>query len=136
MNDQAALAFSGTEPIGNYLDLVAALSQDAEQAVVGSYVEPLLIARSYVTNDADREAFSSWVQSSFAPMFAKVGWAADQSDGRLRANLILIQGLAGRDPAVIARAVQMAKKFLQDPQSLDPSIAPGGSGGSFNQQRC
>jgi aminopeptidase N len=123
LNDQAALAYSGTEPIGNYLDLVAALSQDAEQAVVGSYLEPLLFTRRYVTTDADRAAFSAWVQSRFAPMFAKVGWAADQNDGRLRANLILIQGLAGRDPVVITRAVQMAKKFLQDPQSLDPSIA-------------
>ncbi len=123
LNDEAALTYSGTEPISNYLDLVAALSQDSEQAVVESYLEPLMQASSYLTSDADREAFAGWVKSRFAPMFGKVGWTPDQSDARLRANLILIEGVVGQDPAVIAHAVGMAKKFLQEPQSLDPSIA-------------
>ena len=47
---EAALAYSGTEPISNYLDLVAALSQDSEQAVVESYLEPLMQAGSYLTS--------------------------------------------------------------------------------------
>ena len=123
LNDQAALAYSGTEPMSNYLDLVMALSQDAEQAVVESYLEPLAQASVYATNDADRDAFAERVKSTFTPMFAKVGWVPDQSDGRLRANLILIEGLIGRNPAVVGQAVALAKRFLQEPQSLDPSIA-------------
>jgi aminopeptidase N len=123
LNDQAALAYSGMEPISTYLDLVSTLSQDAEQAVVESYLEPLAHAGSYATNDADREAFSAWVKATFNPMFAKAGWTSDQTDGRLRAKLILIEGLEGKDPGVVSQSVSLARKFLQTPQSLDPSIA-------------
>jgi aminopeptidase N len=122
LNDQAALAYSGTEPISTYLDLVSTLSQDAEQAVVESYLAPLGQAGSNATNESNREAFAAWVRSTFNPMFAKVGWTSSQTEGRLRASLILIEGLEGKDPAVVSQSVALAKKFLQAPESLDPSI--------------
>lgn len=122
LNDQAALAYAGMDQVGSYFDLVSALSQDAEPAVVQSYAETLQDARNYLTTDADREAFSRWMQATFAPMFAKVGWSADQGDGRLRASLIEIEGLAARNPEVVGRTVELARKFLQEPQSLDPAI--------------
>jgi aminopeptidase N len=60
-------------------------------------------------------------------MMAKIGWepAPGETDDvhNLRSNLIAILGSLGEDPETTQKATAMAKKYLEQPDSVDPSIA-------------
>jgi len=127
VNDEAALTRSGEESLSRFMDLVASLNQDAERAVIESYLPALESINNYVLADSDRPAFRSWIQATFSPMFAKVGWtprAGEPADTReVRSQLIRIMGELGADPQVIRRSVELARQYFKDPHALDPSIA-------------
>jgi aminopeptidase N/puromycin-sensitive aminopeptidase len=126
IHDEAALVGSGEESVSRYLNLVAAVNQDSERAVIGSYLGTLLGIYHVAVADSDKPAFRSWIQANFTPMFAKVGWtpaageAADTHE--VRAQLILLLGELGADPQVIRRSVELARQYLKDPHAMDPTI--------------
>jgi aminopeptidase N len=127
LTDEAALVRAGQQKIGDYLDLVAALNQDAEHFVVASYLPPLISARNDLLVDDNREAFRAWVRSNFRPMMTKIGWQAAPGEAddihSLRADLIFILGNVGEDPETIRRATELARQYLHDANAVDPSIA-------------
>jgi aminopeptidase N len=127
VNDEGALIRSGEENVSRFMDLVAAMNQDAERAVIESYLPKLETIHDYVLPDADKAAFRSWVRATFSPMFAKVGWTpspGETADTReVRAQLIRLLGELGADPQVIRRSVELARQYLTDPHAMDPSIA-------------
>lgn len=126
LNDEAALVASGQENVAAYLNLISALNQDDEHAVVESYLEPLALVHDHLLTEASKPAFAAWVRSTFSPMFARVGWtpAANETDDRheLRAELIRILGEVGEDPEVIQRSVELAGKYATGGGGLDPSL--------------
>ena len=124
--DQGALVTSGQESVADYLDLVSTLNQDAESAVVSSYIPTLNMIHDHLLTDADKPAFEAWVRGNFGPMLAKIGWTATpgESDEQrtLRGDLIRLLGDVGEDPEVIAHATQLAQQYVKDRRSLDPSM--------------
>ncbi len=102
VSDLGALMRSGQQNVGGFLDWVAILNQDQERAVVESYSPYLDSINDYLLTPADREAYHAWIQSTFKPMMAKIGWtpaAGEKDDTRsLRADLIEILGQFGEDP--------------------------------------
>src|SRR6266481_2182527 len=126
--DQSALMRAGQLSVGNYLDLITALNQDAENSVVGTYGGSLNLIHDYLLTSADKEAFRAWVRVNFRPMLAKIGWAPSPGEAddvhNLRSSLIGILGGPGEDPETIQKATALAKKYLEQPDSVDPSIAP------------
>jgi aminopeptidase N len=127
LRDQSALVSSGQESMGTYLDLLQAVSQDAQRAVVESYLPSLDYVNDYVLPGTDDGAFRAWVRSSFGPMMAKIGWtpAANESPDThtLRGNLVHILGEVGEDPETIRQATSLAQQYLKDPNSVDASMA-------------
>lgn len=127
INDEGALARSGQEKVGAFLDLVSALSSDQERALVESYSPMLTSIHDYLVTDANRDAYHAWVRSMFRPMLAKLGWtpASGESDDvrRARADLIKVLGFLGEDPETIRQATALARQYLQDPNSIDPTLA-------------
>jgi len=125
--DQSALMRAGQESTGNYLDLITALNQDAENSVVSTYSGSLASIDDYLLANADKDAFRAWVRGNFRPMLAKIGWEpapGEKDDVRnLRGNLIGILGRLGEDSETIQKATALAKKYLEQPDSVDPSIA-------------
>src|SRR6266481_379879 len=126
--DQSALMRAGQLSVGNYLDLITALNQDTENSVVGTYGGSLNLIHDYLLTSADKEAFRAWVRVNFRPMLAKIGWAPSPGEAddvhNLRSSLIGILGGPGEDPETIQKATALAKKYLEQPDSVDPSIAP------------
>src|SRR5579884_3363993 len=127
LGDEAALVHAGQENLAVYMDLVAAISQDAERSVVESYRPMLDIIHDYALTAQDANAFHAWIRSTFQPMMAKVGFtpapneSADAHD--LRSALIHILGILGEDPETIRQATTLAEQYLKDPSSVDASIA-------------
>lgn len=126
LDDEAALTLAGHENVAGYLDLVSALNQDEESAIVGSYVPALEMIHDNLLTDATRPAFLAWVRANFSPQFARIGWTPTSGETddvhELRAHLIMILGAIGEDPQVIRRSVELALKYGKDESSLDPTL--------------
>lgn len=126
LNDQAALTLSGQENISGYLNLISALNQDDERAILESYVPALQMIHDHLLTETTRPAFLSWVRSNFSPALKKLGWtpAEGESDDQheARAQLIKILGQVGEDPEVVRHAVQLAGAYAKDESSLDPTL--------------
>jgi len=127
LRDQSALVGSGQQSMSTYLDLLSAVSQDAQHSVVESYLPALDDINNYALPGTDGSGFRAWVRSTFQPMLAKIGWtqiANENADTHtLRGNLIHILGIIGEDPETIKQATTLAEQYLKDPNSVDPSIA-------------
>src|SRR5215510_9210316 len=128
INDQYALVRAGKEGVGSLLDLVSALSTDQERAVVESYRPALNMIGDYLVSAANREAYHAWVRSTLRPMLTKLGWtpvAGESDDTRtLRADLVGVLTKAGEDPETIKESTKLARQYLQDPNSVDATLAP------------
>lgn len=126
LNDQAALMTSGQESVASYLNLISAMNQDEERAIVASYIPALSMIHDYLLTEASKPAFLAWVRSTFSPMLARVGWtpSAGESDDRheVRSQLIRILGAIGEDPEVIHHSVELAEAYAKDSSSLDPTL--------------
>jgi aminopeptidase N/puromycin-sensitive aminopeptidase len=127
LRDQSALVGSGQQSMGTYLDLLQAVSQDAQHAMVETYLPTLGYVNDYVLPGTDATAFRAWVRSSFGPMMAKIGWTPNASESpdthMLRGDLVHILGVVGEDPETIRQANSLAQQYLKDPNSVDASIA-------------
>jgi aminopeptidase N len=127
VRDESALVGSGQESMATFLDLVAALNQDAEKSVVESYAGSLDYVNEYLLTGGGAGAFRAWVRANFQPMMTKIGWtpAPGENDDRrsLRADLIHVLGYEGEDPETIRQSTSLAQQYLKDPNSVDPTIA-------------
>ncbi len=127
VQDEAALVRAGKDKVGSLLDLISALSRDQERALMDSYAFALDSIDNYLVTAADRETYHSWLRAAFRPMLANVGWtpAAGESDDThgLRADLVIILGLVAQDPDTIREATRLARQYLQNPNSVDPTLA-------------
>jgi aminopeptidase N/puromycin-sensitive aminopeptidase len=127
IQDEAALIRSGSEKIGSLLDLVSALGSEQERYIAESYMPALRLVNDYLVTDADRESFHAWVRAIFRPMMTKLGWtptAGESPDTRsLRADVVGILGKIGEDRDVIAQSTALARNYLQNPNSVDATLA-------------
>jgi aminopeptidase N/puromycin-sensitive aminopeptidase len=127
LNDEAALLTPGKESVARYLDLIGAISQDAEYRVVESYSSQLHRIDDHLLGETTQTTFRAWIRANFTPMFAKIGWtpaSSERPDVRsLRADLVFLLGRLGGDTGVMHRSVDLARAYVQDPHAIDPSIA-------------
>ncbi len=127
INDEAALIHAGKEKIGPFLDLISAVNVDPQRAVVESYARMLDSIDSYLLTPSDRETYHGWLRTVFRPMLAKLGWTATPGESDqthvLRADLVDILGRLARDPETIRESTALARRYLQDPHSVDPTMA-------------
>ena len=127
LSDEAALVGSGQQSMGAYLDMVSAVNQDAQNAVVQSYGPTLDYINRYLLSGPEGVAFRSWARSNFQPMLTKVGWAPVANETadthQLRGILVRIMGMLGEDPETIQKSTQLAEQYLKTPDSVDASMA-------------
>ena len=126
LGDELAQVNSGKAPIGAYLDLVAAVKADPNEAVVDAAMAGVNTASSSIASTPrQRAALSAWVYKTFAPEYAKLGPpASSDSDNtrQLRAELFGILGDYGRNPAILAQAREISARYLADPGSVDATL--------------
>ena len=127
INDQSALVRVGQENVGNFLDLVTAVSSDQESAVVESYSQALESIANYLVTPAQKQSYQAWIRATFRPMMTKVGFAVAPNDSdevkELRADLVEILGKVGEDPDTIRESTDLARRYLNDPDSVDATLA-------------
>ncbi len=126
LGDEWAQVRANKASAGDYLNLTAAVRADPNAAVIDSAVSGVNAIYAYIASKPEQKAaLSAWIRSTFSPAYASLGQpaAADSPNKReLRANLFLVLGINGKDPAVISQAREIAEKYIADPASVDPSL--------------
>ena len=128
LGDRWALVRSGQGTVAGYLDLVLALKQDPNGAVLDTAHQQLEKVDSDIATDEDRVAFAAMVRRQFGPVYAAMGSPA-KSDSYDRQQLrgILFEMLgAAHDPAVLAQAQTITARVYADnkkDKTLDAALA-------------
>jgi aminopeptidase N len=127
LGSQWAQARAGIAPVGDFLNLAAALRDDNSSFVMTTVSTALRSIDQQVASTPEEHAeIAAWVRKNFAPALARLGppAAGDAPDkSLLRAALYGLLGNIGADPQIIADARQVAQRYLRDPASVDPTLA-------------
>ena len=127
LGDSWASVRVGEQPIGDYLALAEGLRLDQNRAVIAQVTSKLEYIGDFLVSDSDRVDYERWVRRVLTPLATKLGWQpkAGEADEvkSMRAKVLHAMGHAGRDPEVIAEARRRTQRALQDPSSLDPTVA-------------
>ena len=129
LGDRWALVRSGQGTVGDYLDLVLALKQDPNAAVLDTAHQQMQKIDSDIATDDDRAAFAAVVRRQFGPVYAALG-APTKNESfdrqQLRGTLFELLG-AAHDPTVLAQAQALAARaFAADnkkDKTLDAALA-------------
>jgi aminopeptidase N len=125
--DEWARVRADKATVGDYLDLVAALKADPNAEVIANAMGALTAIDERIAATPDEKAaLAAWIRRTFSPVYAALP-APSGSDSpntrELRAHLFGLLGYYGKDPAVLAQARRVAEKYIDNPVSVDPTLA-------------
>jgi aminopeptidase N len=124
LGDRWALVRSGQATVGGYLDLVLALKQDPNAAVLDLVHRQLEKVDLDIATDEDRAEFAAVVRRQFGPVFAALGSPAKGEPfdrQQLRGTLFEMLG-AAQDPAVLAQAQQLTTRVFAVDNKKDKTL--------------
>jgi len=122
------LVNEGHHTVADYLRLIdRGFDSEHDPSVVGLIVSRLgAIDRQYASGE-QRAEYRAWLRSYFSGQLQQIGMDAREGEGvsaaALRRTLLWGAGALARDPEVIDRARQFVRNLLDDPRSVDPSLA-------------
>ena len=126
IGDEWAQLRSNKATVGDYLNLVAAVKADPNSDVVSSALGGVdAIDERVAGTPEEKAAYAAWIRSTFAPQYARLGDPAESDSPNtreLRSQLFIVLGYYGKDPAVLAKARQIAHNYLLNPASVDPTL--------------
>jgi aminopeptidase N len=132
VGDEWAQVRANKATVGDYLSLVTALKSDPDAYVISTAFEGLSgIVYQVASTKEERNALDRWIQSTFAPEYAKLGPpSSDDSPNtrELRAELFGLLGYHGDDPAIAARAREIVGQYIADPSAVDTTLARTAAG--------
>ena len=128
LGDEWWMVRAGRHDVDVFLDLAAAMSHDETPSVTEIVASRLGTTSAFIADPGQQPAFQRWIRERFTPALNALGLpgdAADSDDRQLRrATLLLLVGDTGNDPDVQKRARELAERYIEDPRSLPPSLAP------------
>ncbi len=127
LNDEWALARAGQHPVGQFFSLAQAFRNDSTRQLVQAISGPVEFASRYLVDNADQDAFRTWVRNQFRPLFDTLGWKAKPGDSddikSVRPQVIAALGFSGRDPELLHQATEVAQQYMRNPASVDPNVS-------------
>jgi aminopeptidase N/puromycin-sensitive aminopeptidase len=124
LGDRWALVRSGQATVGGYLDLVLALKQDPNAAVLDLVHQQLRKVDADIATDEDRPEFAAVVRRQFGPVYAALGnpvKGEPYDRQQLRGTLFEMLG-AAQDPAVLAQAQQLTTRVFAVDNKKDKTL--------------
>jgi aminopeptidase N len=124
--DEWAQVRADKAAVGDYLNLVSALSSDPSSDVLSNAVDNLSVIRDNVASTKEeRDALAAWIRRTFAPVYAQLGnsSASDTpSMHNVREYLFGILASGGKDANLQAQARGIADQYLANPGSVDATL--------------
>jgi aminopeptidase N len=124
LGDRWALVRSGQGKVGDYLDLVLALKEDPNAAVLDTVHQQLEKINADIATEEDRAQFAAVLRRQFDPVYAALGnpMKGESFDRQqLRATLFEILG-AAHDPDVLAQAQQLTTRSFAVDNKKDKTL--------------
>jgi aminopeptidase N len=124
LGDRWALVRSGQGSVGDYLDLVLALKQDPNAAVLDTAHQQLEKIDADIASDENRAEFAAVVRSQFGPVYAALGSPVKgESFDRQQLRGILFEMLgAADDPAVLTQARELTARVFAVDNKKDKTL--------------
>ncbi len=127
LGNARALLDGGEITGSEYLAVAASFAGTPEPEIVTAVIEDLGSLRvPFITDDLE-EPYANYVRRALGPARDRYGIEPRPDDSEvvaaMRPHLISMLGRQGRDPEVIAYCKKLAAKYLEDPASVDASIA-------------
>jgi aminopeptidase N len=124
LGDQWALVRAGRSPVGDFLNLVLTVKQDASARVLGVALGKLATVEMKIASDDERTRLDAIVRRELGPVYEALGTAkhASVEQSQLRQELFEELGRA-KDPAVLAEADAITRQLFARKKSSDPMIA-------------
>jgi alanyl aminopeptidase len=127
LGNTRALLNAGEITGDEYLTIAASMAAHPEPEIISSVITDLnSLKMPFITPDLE-ESYARYVRRTLGPARERYGIEPRAEDPEavalIRPNLISMLGEEGEDPEVIAFCDASAEKYLQDPTSLDPTIA-------------
>jgi aminopeptidase N/puromycin-sensitive aminopeptidase len=120
--DEWAQVRADKAAVGDYLNLVAALSSDPSSDVLSNAVDNVSVIKDDVASTKEeRDALAAWIRRTFAPVYARLGNASPR-EHNVREYLFGILASGGKDANLRAEARGIADQYLADPASVDPTL--------------
>jgi aminopeptidase N/puromycin-sensitive aminopeptidase len=125
VDDEWALVRVGQHQISDFMNLVTGLGTEQDSHVMDVVTDRIAYIGDYLI-PSDRAQFQSWVRDLLGAQARELGWntAAAESDDRrqLRKEVLYTLGYYGRDPEVLARARDEARKVIDGTSQVDPNL--------------
>jgi aminopeptidase N/puromycin-sensitive aminopeptidase len=127
IGDEWAKVRSNKAPVGEYLNLAAGVKDDSSAEVIDTALTNVgTISAQIASTPEERDALARWTWRNFRPAYERLGAPSPEDSPEkqeLRAKLFGFVGELGKDPQVIAQAEELAEKYLQNQNSVDPTLA-------------
>jgi aminopeptidase N len=124
LGDRWALVRSGQGTVGSYLDLVLALKQDPNAAVLDTAHQQLEKIDADIATDDDRAEFAAVLRRQFGPVYTALGSPVKGEPfdrQQLRGTLFEILG-AAHDPTVLAQANELTARTFAVENKKDKTL--------------
>jgi hypothetical protein len=115
---------SGKGTVGDYLDLVLALKQDPNAAVLDTVHQQMEKIDSEIATDGDRTQLAAVLRRQFGPVYAALGSPVKNESfdrQQLRGTLFEMLG-AAHDPAVVAQAQALTARTFAVENKKDKTL--------------
>jgi aminopeptidase N len=130
LGDQWALTRQGSQRMGRFLDVLAALAGADDYNVLAAVVGHLHTLEALVEDTGDEEAltrFHAWVAGAFRDRLAALGFAPaageTQNAAQQRVQVVDAMVTVAEDPAACREATSWADREAADPAAVDPNVA-------------
>jgi aminopeptidase N/puromycin-sensitive aminopeptidase len=126
LGDRWVLVRSGQGNVGDYLNLVLALKQDPNAAVLENALGKVNTIDARIATDDDRTQLATILYRQFSPIYAALGQPSkSDSFDRQQLRALLFETLgAAKDPAILNEARQIADRAFAAPGSKDKTLDP------------
>lgn len=122
LSDNWALTAAGYQPVGNLLDLLAAVANDADPLVWNKAARATAQVANFLRPGKDRDAYLAFARGHLSPQLQRLGWDPKpaESDNTAALRITLINTLSALDdPAVLAESRRLFAAAGDDPAKLN-----------------
>ena len=127
LRDEWYLVRDERTSIGDFMDLARSMRDDKSPSVIDDLLGRLQYAERYLIGTDQRASYRAWLKDFLTPMVKQTGWTAREDESfdmaTLRGPLLNAYGYWAGDTATLARARELAKKYLKDRSTVSPEIA-------------
>lgn len=125
VNDTGALVRNGEMPAGDALALLPQFLRTPERHIIQGTMGTVREMNDLIP-EALRPRYAQFIRRTYGAMAHRLGWSPGPGEGDetrlLRPGLLSLVAGPGEDPALIAEAGRLARRWLEDRQSLDPDL--------------